>query len=251
MSEHVVMPRSDWQDILNAVREKAGKTDLIKSGELAAIVRALGGGGSVAIIPIATGTVVPAQDYYGDENESLNIIHNLGITPNFYIFIHNGDDTLPSDATRGSIVIDVGNYYLQGEWIYSKGYGTTLAYYTYANYDVERNALFFVPYVNPTADRCIVAGEEYIWICGVLGEPFGELITFTIDGTTYQANEGMTWSDWVYSNYNTDGFALYDAGDGYWEIHSASGASVVYGDRPYYTQYASDEVYAGYTYRTA
>ena len=33
-----------------------------------------------------------------------------------------------------------------------------------------------------------------------------KLITFTIDGTTYQAMNGMTWREWVDSEYNTDGF---------------------------------------------
>lgn len=32
------------------------------------------------------------------------------------------------------------------------------------------------------------------------------LITFTISGTTYQAEEGMTWLEWVGSAYNTLGF---------------------------------------------
>lgn len=31
-------------------------------------------------------------------------------------------------------------------------------------------------------------------------------ISFTIAGATYQAEEGMTWSEWVNSAYNTDGF---------------------------------------------
>ena len=31
-------------------------------------------------------------------------------------------------------------------------------------------------------------------------------ITFTIDGTTYQAEEGMTWQEWVDSEYNTGAF---------------------------------------------
>lgn len=30
------------------------------------------------------------------------------------------------------------------------------------------------------------------------------LISFTIDGTSYQAEEGMTWAQWVNSSYNTD-----------------------------------------------
>lgn len=32
------------------------------------------------------------------------------------------------------------------------------------------------------------------------------MITFTVDGTTYQAENGMTWKQWCNSEYNTDGF---------------------------------------------
>lgn len=33
-------------------------------------------------------------------------------------------------------------------------------------------------------------------------------ITFTIDGTEYQAEEGMTWGEWVESEYNTSTFCV-------------------------------------------
>ena len=36
------------------------------------------------------------------------------------------------------------------------------------------------------------------------------LITFTIDGTTYQAEDGMTWAQWVNSAYNTVGATVLD-----------------------------------------
>lgn len=32
------------------------------------------------------------------------------------------------------------------------------------------------------------------------------LINFTINGTSYQAEEGMTWAEWCASAYNTDGY---------------------------------------------
>ena len=32
------------------------------------------------------------------------------------------------------------------------------------------------------------------------------LISFTIDGTAYQAEEGMTWGEWVESEYNTNSY---------------------------------------------
>ena len=34
-------------------------------------------------------------------------------------------------------------------------------------------------------------------------------IGFTIDGTSYQAEEGMTWGDWVESDYNTDNYGVF------------------------------------------
>lgn len=34
------------------------------------------------------------------------------------------------------------------------------------------------------------------------------LITFTIAGTSYQAEEGMTWAEWIASSYNTAGYII-------------------------------------------
>jgi hypothetical protein len=34
----------------------------------------------------------------------------------------------------------------------------------------------------------------------------GDLITFTINGTEYRAEKGMTWGEWVNSEYNTSGY---------------------------------------------
>ena len=49
-------------------------------------------------------------------------------------------------------------------------------------------------------------------------------ITFTIDGTTYQAEEGMTWSEWCESSYNTNQKYTNLAGG----ISSSGGAFVHY-----------------------
>ena len=43
------------------------------------------------------------------------------------------------------------------------------------------------------------------------------MINFTIDGTPYQAEEGMTWAEWIDSASNTIGLRLSDGADGvYW-----------------------------------
>jgi hypothetical protein len=38
----------------------------------------------------------------------------------------------------------------------------------------------------------------------VKGYNISNIISFTIAGTTYQAEEGMTWEEWVGSSFNTD-----------------------------------------------
>ena len=45
------------------------------------------------------------------------------------------------------------------------------------------------------------------------GEYSGGLITFTIDGVEYQAEEGMTWGEWVNSEYNVNGEFTVDLDD--------------------------------------
>lgn len=37
----------------------------------------------------------------------------------------------------------------------------------------------------------------------------GNMIEFFIDGTAYQADEGMTWEEWVDSGYNTGGYCIH------------------------------------------
>ena len=46
-------------------------------------------------------------------------------------------------------------------------------------------------------------GGLYIMMVRNLGGG-SNLITFTVDGTEYQAEEGMTWGDFIGSKYNND-----------------------------------------------
>lgn len=42
MSEYVIMPKEDYSSICDAIREKIGSTDLIKSGEIADMIKLTG-----------------------------------------------------------------------------------------------------------------------------------------------------------------------------------------------------------------
>lgn len=51
--------------------------------------------------------------------------------------------------------------------------------------------------------------EAFIGINGIAKKIFEAgppIINFTIEGISYQAEEGMTWLDWINSKYNTDGY---------------------------------------------
>lgn len=53
-----------------------------------------------------------------------------------------------------------------------------------------------------------------------------KLISFTISGVTYQAEEGMTWKSWIDSDYNVDGYYI----DEYSKITVGDGEYVMYVD---------------------
>ena len=73
-----------------------------------------------------------------------------------------------------------------------------------------------------------------------------KLINFTIDGTSYQAEEGMTWTDWYVSKYNTAGFTTsinYDSG----LVNPNSGYFIKYEGSAYIL---NSEIIEGYSYIT-
>lgn len=69
-----------------------------------------------------------------------------------------------------------------------------------------------------------------------------ELITFTIAGTEYQAESGMTWAEWVEREYNTASFKVSSS-----YIVSSGGAQVV--DSSYNTVLTSYEIISGEAYQ--
>ena len=54
MADYAVMPKADYLDACNAIREKTGGTDVIKSGEMGARIRAIETGGLSQVLVKAT-----------------------------------------------------------------------------------------------------------------------------------------------------------------------------------------------------
>ncbi len=61
--------------------------------------------------------------------------------------------------------------------------------------------------------------SDYLAITKIVGSPMqateGSLINFSIWDISYQAEEGMTFEEWVNSEYNVDGWEIYTPSSGY------------------------------------
>lgn len=86
-----------------------------------------------------------------------------------------------------------------------------------------------------------------------VGEVPVTLISFTIDGISYQAEGGMTWGEWCASSYNTDGCFAESSGSDY--VFTNAGRWVIYPDGyggrlgTCYT-FATETIVADLAYRT-
>lgn len=61
-----------------------------------------------------------------------------------------------------------------------------------------------------------VPTEVPVYEGAVIFEEEVKMISFTIDGTEYQAESGMTWAEWCESDYNTGGWYTDDDDVGKW-----------------------------------
>lgn len=74
------------------------------------------------------------------------------------------------------------------------------------------------------------------------------LITFTIGGTSYQAEDGMTWAEWVGSTYNTDGYKLDNWGGDNLFVVTSDDMSCVYDEADSIEVYSTDIIMNNYAY---
>lgn len=65
-----------------------------------------------------------------------------------------------------------------------------------SDFTIEENKIYQISILNGL-------GTAMSWESNLI-----KLITFTVDGIEYQAEEGMTWEEWVNSDYNTDNFYI-------------------------------------------
>lgn len=90
-------------------------------------------------------------------------------------------------------------------------------------------------------------GDIVIKNVGEVEEETPTLISFTIDGTSYQAESGMDWANWVGSDYNTGGY--YTGSDSTGKVYSSSGNAVL--NSSYKAVTFDIEIISGHAYTTS
>lgn len=113
--------------------------------------------------------------------------------------------------------------------------------------EVDANALMVVGKGTDDGNRgnAFTVGSDYITVGGValsakqlqkILDNVLRLISFSVDGHTYQAEEGMTWLEWVDSEYGKD------------SIVSVSAGGTVYGKHSYLNVDSTDVIIANKAY---
>ena len=105
--------------------------------------------------------------------------------------------------------------------VFSKVKVASLSSYASSTYNLNVTA-----YAVQTSEVSNVPSEAWELVKGELGVVDGPtMINFTIDGTSYQAEEGMTWGEWVDSQYgnshcwiNTSNNCIYAIGSGRYHV---------------------------------
>jgi len=145
---------------------------------------------------------------------------------------NNGSTDIYGDKFCDPTDYPVSDYNSSNGWM-SYGYHFVYEGYTFSHWNTAADGSGTSYFVgdnlpsSPSVDNNYYAIWEKIQvgyrdeICNIMGcLPMGAslepsetsnsstLITFTIAGTTYQAEEGMTWGEWVESEYNTGGYYI-------------------------------------------
>ena len=125
-----------------------------------------------------------------ENTSSINFINELGS----YIETLSNEEKI---TLRGSETATITAKYKVTFNFYGESYEYTLAYVDTVSTSAFASSTF-IPVDSITTEGNI--------IFGLVEGP--TMITFTIAGTTYQAEEGMTWTEWVNSDYNTYDFMI-------------------------------------------
>ena len=140
----------------------------------------------------------------------INFISNNIESSNFYLFYDGDELQLSYNNVSGYVY-----YNYNGGWI-NQAYriieitgGTDATNASLISWLTSNATQVVEPKYTLRIDGVEVTDYENVIVNGVSYKCKGKtLISFTIAGTSYQAEDGMTWAEWIASSYNTGGFYL-------------------------------------------
>ena len=185
----------------------------------------------LAIALMATLSVTAfAADYDTTGDKGMNVTYS--VAPAYTVTIPTDvtidEDGATAEVSAADVVVEKGEYVsvtlaADNNFTVTSGEGATLTYTVTANgenvaagdeilavnpadgktgtatitFDIDETAIQYAGTYTGTATFTIAVKDVPV-----------TTINFTIDGTSYQAEEGMTWKQWVVSDYNTGNFEV-------------------------------------------
>lgn len=204
---------TDLQSVLTVMNdvktEVDTQTDLIAQiiGALKGKTAGSGGGGNtsgveyeVLAIPAGTTSIAYTLPRVTHAFGALNNVSDMY----FYFTTSANYKDRPIIAINGVVPTVIDSAYYSNNKIYVEGIAGFITYSDGMMSFPDGNVVWdlYVILVNDPNAYAISNGANN----GSSSEP--SLINFTIAGTSYQAEEGMTWGEWVDSEYNTGGFYI-------------------------------------------
>ncbi len=137
---------------------------------------------------------------------SVNLTYNNSNYTTFYIG-HNPD---LGAHEKNVIGFNDCSHFFSGEVItFTITGGTDVKHTSLISWFTSNATQIIEPEYTLRIDGVEVTDYENVIINGVSYKCKGKtLISFTVAGTSYQAEEGMTWAEWIASSYNTGGLYL-------------------------------------------
>lgn len=141
MADYAVMPKANYLDACNAIREKTGSTDVIKSGEMGAKIRAISGSEDMKIVQVVVKGVDPnacsvwdviknAWVNYTTGGVTVNVIDYLAIYPKGQVMQGLGSYIQLKDGTTYQYTGEVG-----GMWLVGNMESFSIMNFVYTSYD--------------------------------------------------------------------------------------------------------------------
>ena len=165
LTDLVLMPGADYQDICDAIREKNGQSGAILSGDAGDLIRAIqGGGGDIPSVftKFDSGTLTYTS---AQQVNNTKITHNLGEAPNFIcIYAKNNGALLSANAMVSCIITKLAGSSFFGMTTYYSNIVTT-AVVKMGSFQINENNFTVSP---GAASIVFKANTTYEWIAAVI-----------------------------------------------------------------------------------